>query len=300
MRALLLGLAILVPSGALASECPPHIGEAPSRMSRAWLDRKPYEGCDPVPASGTKDERDRALLCSVLTACDAEPTRSNFIRGIRPSLGKPIGYKAGLTSQTAQTRFGASQPLLGILFDSMILADGAVVDVGYAARPVWEADLLLVVGGEGINEAQSREDVLAHLRGFRPFIELPDLLYTPETKISASMLEFINVGARLGVAGAERPLPADALTSLAGMRVRAFDGSGALLAEGKGSDALGHPLDVVLWVRDAVRREGGRLKPGDIISVGAFTPLTPPKPGQTVRVRYEGLAGDPEVSVRFR
>lgn len=301
MRALLFGLVIgILPAAASASQCPPPSGVETSRLSRAWLDRTAYEGCDPVPASDGKDEQDRALMCSVLTACDPEPTRDHFIRGISSQLGKLAGYKAGLTSRAAQARFAATGPVLGVVFDSMILDDGATVDVAYGARPVWEADLLLVVGDDGINEARTREEALAHLRGFRPFIELPDLLYTPETRISAAMLEAINVGARLGVAGEERPLPADALTSLAAMRVRAFDGSGALLAEGRGSDALGHALDVVLWVRDAVHREGGRLKAGDVISVGAFTPLTPPRAGQTIRVRYEGLAGDPEVSVRFR
>ena len=42
-----------------------------------------------------------------------------------------------------------------------------------------------------------------------------------------------------------------------------------------------------------------KLAAGDLISVGSFSPLTPPKPGQQVTVRYEGFAGTPKVSVQF-
>lgn len=210
------------------------------------------------------------------------------------------GYKAGLTTAAAQSRFGTDRPLLGVLFDQMLLENGATVDRAGRAGTRWEADFLLVVGDARINAARTREEALAGLRGFRPFIEIPVLPSVEGRALGAADLAAVNVGAWRGVFGDERPLPGGALTSLAAMRVRAFDGSGVLLAEGKGSDALGHPLDVVLWVKDQVLAQGGRLRPGDVISVGAFTPLTPPKPGQTVRVRYEGLPGDPEVSVSFR
>ena len=211
-----------------------------------------------------------------------------------------VGYKAGLTSPAAQARFGTDRPLLGELRDGMLLEDGAVVDPAGAPQVRWEADLLLVVGADAINQATTREQVLAALAGYHPFIEVPTLGPDTGRPPSAARLAEINVGAWRGVVGPLRRLPPDAITSLAAMRVRAFDASGALLAEGKGSDVLGHPLDVVLWVRDAVKAKGGRLRPGDVISVGAFTPLTPPKPGQTVVVRYEGLPGDPEVRVSFR
>jgi len=283
MRALLLGFV-----SALSAAVPAAFACEPSATARGlaetWMERRPAaafpwpEGCAPTDL------------------------RDEYVVALGAGIGYPVGYKAGLTTRASQARFGTDEPLLGILHSEMILADGAAVDAAFGARGLWEADFVLVVKDDGINSARTREEALAHLRGFMPFIELPDLLFAPETTVTAPLLASVNVGARLGVVGDERPLPAggEGVAALADMRVRAFDGSGALLAEGKGSDALGHPLDVVLWVRDAVHGEGGRLEAGDIISVGAFTPLTPPKAGQTVRVRYEGLPGEPEVSVSFR
>jgi 2-keto-4-pentenoate hydratase len=43
-----------------------------------------------------------------------------------------------------------------------------------------------------------------------------------------------------------------------------------------------------------------KLKPGDVLSLGSFTAPMSPRPGLAVTVRYEGLPGNPEVSVRFR
>jgi 2-keto-4-pentenoate hydratase len=78
------------------------------------------------------------------------------------------------------------------------------------------------------------------------------------------------------------------------------DGSGVKLAEGKDNAVLGSPLNVAIWIARDLAADGTRLKKGDFISVGSFSPLTPPKPGLTVTARYEGLPGNPQVSVSFK
>lgn len=42
-----------------------------------------------------------------------------------------------------------------------------------------------------------------------------------------------------------------------------------------------------------------RLEPGDLVSLGSFGPLLEPKPGLAATVTYQGLPGDPNVSVTF-
>ena len=47
-------------------------------------------------------------------------------------------------------------------------------------------------------------------------------------------------------------------------------------------------------------REGKAVKNGDLLSLGSFSALLPPKPGMTVTARYTGLTADPaEVKVTF-
>ena len=232
---------------------------------------------------------------------DAVCARGKLVAELQGRLGKVVGYKAGLTAKAVQERFKADGPVSGVLFEKMLLSDGAKLPAAYGARPVWEADMLLVVKDEGINTAKTPDEALRHISGMRPFIELPDLALAPSETLDGTQLLAINVAARFGVAGAEIPLTADAATValLADTKIVATDGSGAVLAEGTGAATLGNPLNSVVWLVQDLAKAGRKLSAGDLISVGSFSPLTPPKPGQQVTVRYEGFADTPNVSVQF-
>jgi 2-keto-4-pentenoate hydratase len=116
----------------------------------------------------------------------------------------------------------------------------------------------------------------------------------------------INVGARLGVAGTPVAVPAyrgerfAMLKALADMNVSLTDGAGVRLGGGKGSDILEHPLNAVIWLAGALAQEGLTLQPGELISLGSFSPLLPPKAGLSVTATYEGLPGAGPVRVTFK
>ena len=86
-----------------------------------------------------------------------------------------------------------------------------------------------------------------------------------------------NVAARYGVMGAEIPLSPtpEMVQSLADMTVVVTDGSGAKLTRENGNALLGSPLNVATWISLDLAVSGTRLKAGDLISVGSFSPLTP-------------------------
>lgn len=220
------------------------------------------------------------------------------------ALGPVVGYKAALTTKPAQERFGLNEPVRGNLLKNMLLPDGAAVGLDFAARPLWEADLLVEVKGDELNGAATQEQALAGLSALIPFIELPDLVVRPDVKVNGPTLALINAGARAGVVGTAVPLSADAATlqALGDLRITALDQTGAVLAQGTGAMALGHPLNAVLWLVNDLNAAGIRLKAGDLLSLGSFSPLATPKAGQTVTLRYEGLPGGgvPTVSVSFR
>lgn len=278
----ILGLAsgILFASGALAA-CPGD--QEISAYVADWTAKRP------------------AKALPVESMADAACARDKVVAALEKGGGKVVGYKAALTAKAVQERFNASAPVAGILLDTMILKDGAKVPVAWGARPVFEADMLLVVKDEGINTAKTPEAALAHLSAMRPFIELPDLALALGEKLDGTQLLAINGAARLGVAGAEIPLAAgpETVKLLADVKIVMSDGTGAKLAEGVGSATLGNPLNSVVWLAEDLARSGRKLKAGDLISVGSFTPLTPPKAGQTITVSYEGFPGTPKVSATF-
>lgn len=231
---------------------------------------------------------------------EAARIRDGLVAELSASQGKAVGYKAGLTNPAVQKRFGTTSPVRGVLLEKMLLEDGAEVPVKFGAIPFFEADIVVVVKDEGINQAKTPADVMKHVASIRPFIELPDLVTAKEQPLTAAVITSFNVGARLGVLGkpiAPTPAMADALGK---MTVVMRDQDGKELARVPGAAILGHPLNAVVWLADDVAKSGGRLRAGDILSLGSFTPPNFQKAGMTVTVTYEGLPGNPSVSVRFK
>lgn len=228
--------------------------------------------------------------------------RDRFTDRLDRHFGRIVGYKAALTSEALQKRFKASAPVRGTLFQKMIVADGASVPAKFGTRPLFEADLVVAVRDSGIHDARTPHDVMSHISAIHPFIELPDLVVQDPSKIDASVLTALNAAARMGVLGAPVPVngPDPALAdALRDMTVRLVDGDGNTLDSGKGTATLEHPLNAVMWLAADLKRAGITLRPGDLLSLGSFTKLLPPQPGMTVKAVYEGLPGNPSVSVSF-
>lgn len=239
-------------------------------------------------------------LAKEMSMGDAARIRDGLVAELAASQGRVVGYKAGLTNPMVQQRFGHNAPVRGVLLEKMLLEDGAEVPAKFGAVPIFEADLVVVVKDEGINQAKTPAEVLQHLSAIRPFIELPDLVTAKEQPLTGAVITAINVGARLGVLGkpvAPAPEMADALAK---MTVVMRDQDGKELAKAPGTAILGHPLNAVVWLAEDLAKSGGRLRAGDVLSLGSFSAPMPPKPGMKVTVTYEGLPGNPAVSVRFK
>ncbi|UWQ79568.1 hydratase [Leisingera sp. S132] len=229
---------------------------------------------------------------------DALCSQSKLAAALEPHMGPFIGYKAGLTSKPAQERFGATEPVRGLLYRNMMLENGAKLDAPWGAIPMVEADLVLVVADEAINTAATPEEALAHISAIRPFIELPDLTLAKGQPFTAETITAMGVGTRLGVLGAPVAVedPAAMARMLEEMSVTMRDAAGGVLVQAPGRAVLGNPVNAALWLRS----KGVVFKPGDLISVGSFGPLFPPRAGKGgVSVTYEGLPGNPVVEVFF-
>lgn len=229
---------------------------------------------------------------------DARCTQDKLVAALVPHLGPVSGYKAGLTSKPAQERFGASEPVAGVLYRDMMLESGAEVPMNFGARSLFEADLILVVGDAAINDATTPEEAIAHISAVHPFIELPDIVYAAGEPINAVTLTANGVAARMGVLGEALPVEDGAvmLAALAEMTVTVRDADGAVLSEAPGAAVLGNPVNAVLWLMS----KGYALKAGDLISVGSIGPLlAPPQAKGKASVTYKGLPGDPVISVIF-
>jgi 2-keto-4-pentenoate hydratase len=254
-------------------------------------------------ALGIVENRPGEPLSGMTSLADGQCAQDKLVALLTRQLGRPVGYKVGLTNPAAQQRFGVPHPVTGTIYEATLrLRDGDEVPARFAAVPAVEADLLLRVRDEGINAARTHEEVLRHVDQAIPFIELPDLVMTP-TKLDGPNLLAINVGARLGVSGAPIPVRADAefAAALGAMTVTMVDDTGKELARAPGTALLGHPLNVMPWLAQDLAKRGRKLQAGDIVSLGGFSAALPAEAGRRYTVRYEGLAPQPvSVSVQVR
>lgn len=275
---------------ALATLAPSAHAACPADADAALMAAR-HANLQPVPNPSTS-----------MTMADALCGREKFTRFLAQSNGKVIGYKAGLTNPVAQKMFNTPHPIRGTLFEKMILREGADVPAKFGARPVLEADLVVEVKDSGINKAKTPLEALRHVSRIYPFIELADALVEDTKQLTGPVLVYINVAARLGILG--KPIdviPTAAFNdALANMTVKLVEEGGKELDSAKGSALLQHPMNVVLWLAADVKKSGESLKKGQLLSLGTFSRPHPPKPGTTVKAIYEGLPGNPTVSVRFK
>ena len=237
---------------------------------------------------------------------DAACSRAKVNALLEKHYGKVIGFKAGLTNPAVQKRFNYDKPVWGKLYDGMLLPHNSTVDAAFGARALFEADMLVRVKSAAINHATTPMEVLESIDQVIPFIELPDLMVQAPPQLNGPGVSAINVGARLGVAGKPIAVPVTRgeryalLDALRDMNVVVTDSTGAQRGQGKGSDVLEHPLNAVVWLAGALQQENISMKPGDLISLGSFSPLMPPKAGVNATVTYNGLPGAEPVTVNFK
>ena len=234
-----------------------------------------------------------------LTYPQAQKVQEQFTKEISKSLGQIVGYKAALTNPKAQEIFNVSQPLRGVLLEKMLWENGSVISPKFGSRPIGEGDLIMRVGSTEINNAKTPRETLKYLDAVIPFIELGDLVYSQEIKLDAPALLAINVGARAGILG--KPIPvADTdewENRLKNLQIKILDENGKVLTSGNGSNLLGNPLNVVLWIKNSLQAERKELKKGDLLSLGSITSFIPITSNSTIRAQYIDLEPNKTVEI---
>jgi len=239
-----------------------------------------------------------------MTLEQAIKIQQKYVANLAKEQGELVGYKAGLTNPNVQKVFGVTHPVRGTLLTKMMLKSDAEMPAAFGAVPMIEGDLCVRVGSTDINQAKTIEEALKSLDAVIPAIELPDMVFAKGVKFTGPAIAAINVGARYFIMGDPIPLSAtdEWKERLQNFSMSLKDETGAGLADGRGSAILGHPLNVVLWIKDSLAAEGKKLKKGEILSLGSVTKMIPPKAGSTIKGRYIGLSpeGPVEITVTFK
>lgn len=188
------------------------------------------------------------------------------------------GYKAGLTSENAQQKFGVTMPVAGILYESGKLNNKAIVNRDKFHNLMVETEIGLVLGKPLKEPVTDLPTLRKAIKAVMPVIELPDLGFADMADVSGADIIAANVSSRQFIIG---PFQSVENTDLNAIAVK-LSLNNRQIGQGKGVDALRNQWQAALWLVNRMIEQGWALEPGHILLTGALGAMIPGQPGKYV------------------
>lgn len=197
-----------------------------------------------------------------------------------------VGRKIGLTSPAVQQQMGVGSPDFGALYADMAYGDASPIPADRLLQPRVEAEVAFVLGRDLHERPVAISDVLRSVDFVVPAIEVVD---SRIRDWDISIVDTVGDNASSGLfvlGGAPRRL-----TDVDDLRDVAMELTcqGAVLSSGTGAACLGHPVNAVVWLANAVASRGEPLQAGEVILSGSLGPLVPVERGQVYEATFTGL-----------
>jgi 2-keto-4-pentenoate hydratase len=184
--------------------------------------------------------------------------------------GKVAGYKIACTNAIAQRQLSVNEPFYGNLTSAFCSESPARLDASEFFMRVVEAEFGFRMDRDLPPRASpySREEIADAVEGVMPSIEVVDSRFDDWLTIGAFSLIADNACNAAWVHGSLIKNWRD--FDLAQQPVRVFV-NGVLVREGNGAAVLGHPLNALEWLVNALAARGIGLERGQYITTGVTT-----------------------------
>ena len=238
----------------------------------------------------------RTQIAALPADCRPETLEEAYAvqEGLAASAGLAIaGYKIGATNAQVQARFGVDAPFSGRLFADYVGGSPLRVPANRVNFYAIEAEFDFVMARALAPQAEpyTRDDLRAAVASVHPAIEVPDSRYTDWLSMKAPDLIGDNAIGCLLALGAEAAGMLD--HDLAGQPV-VVRINGEVVSEGVGSNVLGDPWNVMVWLANHLSERGLALEAGHIVTTGSAADVVQCQPGDTVTAEF-GPIGQAEV-----
>ena len=197
--------------------------------------------------------------------------------------GMPIrGWKAGLTTEQSQKRFGAKSPVLGPLFKPGELGPDCVVDSSVYHRLIIEMEIGYIAGEKIDKPVPDVGSMKKLIKDVCPAVELPDIRFAEMKGITeADLIVLIAVAVSSAKYMPGKGVPVGSV-DLSKVKV-VLTQDGFTVNEGRSQDAMGDQWNALLWLVNSAISRGYVIEPGHLMITGAVGHIVPGKPGH-----YEG------------
>jgi 2-oxo-3-hexenedioate decarboxylase/2-keto-4-pentenoate hydratase len=232
------------------------IADAASMLAAARLSGLPIE---PLPV--LMRPRDEAEAYWVQSAVHRLISRSRY--------GALAGYKVGCASPASQKYLGIKRPCSGGLFAGTMQPNGAALRYQDFQRMGMDCEIAVRLG-EDLPSADGPFDaatVADAVDDYMPAVQIVDDRYLDWRRTDLATLiadDFFGAASVLGA-----PVSAEELgdpVSLHGIATV----NGVEVGSGCGSDLMGHPMNVLAWLANALIGRGEQLRSGDTIFLGGL------------------------------
>jgi len=217
------------------------------------------------------------------TENEAYAIQDAFVAMRAQKLGALAGYKIALTSAEMRRFVGVDSPQAGAMFESTLKRSPARVRAADYVRLIVEFELAVQIAEDlpAADKPFFRDRVARSVGAVMPALELADDRNADYKELAKHPLELIadncwNEGAVLGAA--VKDWKAIDLAAVRGVATI----NGNKVGEGRGADAMGHPLDAVAWLADHLASVGRGLLRGDVVITGSIVTTKAVTPGDLV------------------
>jgi 2-keto-4-pentenoate hydratase len=226
------------------------------------------------------------------TTEDAYAIQDDFVALRSDKLGAIAGYKIALSSKEMQRFVGVNEPQAGVMLESTLHRTPARVRAADYVHLIIEFEIAVRIAADlpAADAPYTRAHVAECVGAVMPAIEIADDRNADYAQLARHPLELIadngwNEGAVLGVPVEDwRSIDLGAVRGVATI-------NGAVVGEGVGAAALGHPLDAVAWIANHLAAHGRGLVYRDVVITGSIITTKFVQPGDLVRFEVDQLGG---------
>lgn len=212
--------------------------------------------------------------------------------------GAVAGYKIAYTTTALQQASGISEPVAGVILANNVRHSPAVLDAADFLQPGIECEVGVRLGRDlpASGAPYNRDGVSEAVSEVMTAFEVVDNRRTQGQDTQTQLLttissNILNAGVVLG-----QPVSDWRGIHLAGCRGY-MEINGELVGEGMGADVMGHPLEPLAWLANALADQGRELKAGMVVITGSIVSPKWLAAGDSALIEIEGL-GKAELSVK--
>ncbi len=199
-----------------------------------------------------------------------------------------VGWKIGVTSQVAREMLGMDEPLSGPLFEDFVMPSPAKFKVTPHDLRIVEAEIgyQMKHALEPRDEPYSKQEVMASIKTVHPVFEVVNKRLPGDLKDNACWL-IADGGVDHGFIYGPG-IDFDPTMDMSAETVTvSLDGE--FVTNGIGANALGDPLNVVVWLANHLRGRNITLNANDWVSTGLIADVVVADAGSTIVAEFKNL-----------